>query len=227
MTQTEPHYFTKKALQDWIRIGARHRIRDEYFLRAVERYFRHGSILEIGAATGHLSEILQHRGFDVTASDVSPRFVAAIKARGVRGQIVDASANILAQTGKSFANILAQGVIPLVRRDPATAMSALAAIHAALEPQGRLICISPHAWRDPDPQSYFRPREQIEPHAALKRRRIPCSEHVEQRLPQPVRGRADVHPPQRAQRPASIFPRDHAHGPIPFYAAFTISIHVE
>jgi SAM-dependent methyltransferase len=162
MTQTEPHYFTEKALQDWIRIGARHRIRDEHFLRAVERYFRRGSILEIGAATGHLSEILQHRGFDVTASDISPRFVAAIEARGVRAQLIDATANIRAQTGQTFANVLAQGVIPLVRRDPTTAMSTLEAIHGALEPQGRLICISPHAWRDPDPQSYFRPREQIE-----------------------------------------------------------------
>lgn len=163
MTQTaEPHYFTERAVQDWTRIAARHRIRDEYFLRVVERYFRPGSILEIGAATGHLSEILQHRGFDVTASDVSPRFVAAIQARGVRAQLVNATANIRGQTGRCFANVLAQGVIPLVRRDPATANATLAAIHAALEPRGRLICISPHAWRDPDPQSYFRPREQIE-----------------------------------------------------------------
>jgi SAM-dependent methyltransferase len=163
MTQTtESHYFTERAVQDWTRIAARHRIRDEYFLRAVGRYFRPGPILEIGAATGHLSEILQNRGFDITASDVSPRFVAAIQARGVRAQLVDATANIRAQTGRSFANVLAQGVIPLVRRDPATANATLAAIHAALEPQGRLICISPHAWRDPDPQSYFRPREQVE-----------------------------------------------------------------
>ncbi len=158
----DTHYFTEQALQDWTRIGARHRIRDEHFLHAIESYFRPGPILEIGAATGHLSGILHARGYDVTASDVSPRFVAAIGRRGLHAEIVDATRDITSQTGRSFANILAQNVMPLIRRDRATVEATLSAIHAALQPSGRLISISAHANRAPDPQSFFTPREQVE-----------------------------------------------------------------
>jgi 2-polyprenyl-3-methyl-5-hydroxy-6-metoxy-1,4-benzoquinol methylase len=160
-SNVDPHYFTETALREWTKIGARHRLRDEYFLQAVEAFFRLGSILELGAATGHLSEILHRRGFDVTASDVSPRFVAAIKSRGLQAALVDATADIHQQTGRVFANVLAQNVLPLIRHDRAMVCSALAAIHAGLEPRGRLICISAHAWRDRDPEFYFTPREQI------------------------------------------------------------------
>jgi SAM-dependent methyltransferase len=158
----EPHYFTEKALQDWTRIGAQHRIRDEQFLRTIGPYFRPGSVLEIGAATGHLSEILKNRGWDVTASDISPRFVGAIQARGVRAQIVDATSDIKTQTGRTFANVVAQSVVPLIRRDRETVKSTLAAIHAALEPDGRLLCVCPFLWREVDSRSYFSPREQID-----------------------------------------------------------------
>ncbi|MGH6878931.1 MAG: methyltransferase domain-containing protein [Rhizomicrobium sp.] len=158
----DQHYFTEQALHDWTRIGAKHRIRDECFLRSVESFFRPGPILEIGAATGHLSEILQRRGYDVTASDVSPRLVAAIEARGLPAKLVDATCDIREQTGRRYANILAQAVMPMIRRDPATLSAALFAVHDALTPSGRLICISAHAWRCPNPGGFFRPREQVE-----------------------------------------------------------------
>jgi len=159
---TDPHYFTEEALQEWTRIGARHRLRDEQFLRTIETWFQPGPILELGAATGHLSEILHRRGYDVTASDVSPPFVAAIAGRGLRAAMVDATMNIQAQTGRTFANVLAQNVLPLIIRDRATVCSTLESIHAALEPRGRLICVSAHARRDRNPGFYFRPGEQIE-----------------------------------------------------------------
>jgi len=163
MTQpADAHYFTENAVREWRNIGARHRLRDEQFLRRIERYFRPGPILELGAATGHLSAILQEHGLDVTASDISPRFVAAIAERGVPAKLVDAAANIEAQTGRTFANVLAQGVIPLIRRDRATVCSTLARIYSALEPDGRFVCISPHARHSANPQAFFRPREQLE-----------------------------------------------------------------
>ena len=163
MTQTsDPHYFTEQALRDWTKIGARHLVRDEYFLRSIESFFSPGPILEIGAATGHISEILHKRGYDVTASDVSPRFVAAIQARGVRAQIVDATSNIRSQTGRSFANIFAQNVIPMIRRDRPALVAVLSAVHEALTPAGRLICVGAHPWRCETPGAYFRPREQME-----------------------------------------------------------------
>lgn len=163
MTRTAAsHYFTEDALRDWRRIGEKHRLRDEQFLRRIEVHLRPGAILEIGAATGHLSEILKNRGFDVTASDISPRFVAAIRARGLNGQLVDATSSIRVQTGRTFANILAQGVVPLIRRHPPTLDIALAAIHDALETRGRLLCICAYPWREPAPGFYLKPREQIE-----------------------------------------------------------------
>ena len=156
------HYFTKEAVQEWMRIAAKHRLRDEQFLRALARWFRPGGILEIGAATGHLAEILFSRGYDVLASDYSPALVNAIEARGIPATIVDATANIREQTGRAFANVLAQNVLPLIWRERSTVCATLAAIHAALEPGGRLICISARPSRDKHPESYFTQHEQIE-----------------------------------------------------------------
>jgi SAM-dependent methyltransferase len=158
----EDHYFTEQALRDWTAVAAKHRIRDKYFLRALEKYFRPGPILEIGAATGHLSAILHARGYDVTASDVSPRFVAAISARGVPAALVDATGDIRAQTGRSFANVLAQNVIPLIRRDDALLRATLVAVHAALQPSGRLICIAARTVRCQRPKDFFSPCEQLQ-----------------------------------------------------------------
>ena len=155
------HYFTDQAVSEWAEIGDRHRLRDEQFLSPLSRWFRPGSILEIGAATGHLSEILHNRGYDVLASDYSPALVRAIGARGVPSAVVDATNNIHEQTGKFFANVLAQNVLPLIWRERDVVRSTLAAIHDALEPGGRLICISTDPRREPKPEFYFKPREQI------------------------------------------------------------------
>jgi SAM-dependent methyltransferase len=160
--KADPHYFTEAAVKEWTRIGEKHRLRDERFLSALSLYFRPGPVLELGAATGQLSAILHARGYDVVASDVSPPFVAAIRSRGLRGEIVDATGDISAQAGRTFANVLAQNVLPLVFRDRTTFCSALTSIHAALEQNGRLVCITAHAWRDRNPERYFSPREQVE-----------------------------------------------------------------
>lgn len=156
------HYFADQAAVEWAMIGAKHRLRDEEFLRVLVQWFRPGSVLEIGAATGHLSEILHERGYDVVASDYSVALVRAIEARGVPAAIVDATADIREQTSRTFANVLAQNVLPLIWRDRDVVKSTLAAIHDALEPDGRLICISAHALRGEHPRSYFTPNEQIE-----------------------------------------------------------------
>jgi SAM-dependent methyltransferase len=156
------HYFKEEAVGEWTRIGDKHRLRDQQFLRILSLWFRPGSILEIGAATGQLSWILSRHGYDVLASDYSPALVNAIKARGVRSAVVDATANIRDQTGRVFANVLAQNVLPLIWRDKNVLTSTLAAIHDVLEPGGRLVCISAHPRSEKHPESYFTPREQIE-----------------------------------------------------------------
>lgn len=157
------HYFTDQAVAEWARIGDRHRLRDEQFLRVLSRWFRPGSILEIGAATGHLSEIIHNRGYHVVGSDYSPALVGAIEARGIPAAIVDATADIRGQTGRPFANVLAQNVLPLIWRDRHVVTSTLTAIHGALETRGRLVCISARPRHGgPHPESYFTPHEQME-----------------------------------------------------------------
>jgi SAM-dependent methyltransferase len=157
----DDHYFTEKALRDWSEVAEKHRIRDEYFLERLQKYFRPGSILEIGAATGHLSAILKQRGYDVTASDISPLFVTAIAERGVPAKLVDATYNIKEQAGQNFDNILAQNVFPLIHRHYDTFFATLSAIHAALRPEGRLICICAQTSRCRNPDSFLSPREQL------------------------------------------------------------------
>ena len=156
------HYLADQTVREWAGIGDRHRLRDEQFLRVLSRWFRGGAILEIGAATGHLSEILCASGFEVIASDYSPALVKAIRLRGVPAAIVDATANIRDQTGRCFANVLAQNVLPLIWRDAEIVRSTLARIHDVLERDGRLVCISAHPRWEKTPESYFTPREQIE-----------------------------------------------------------------
>lgn len=148
----------RKTLQD----ARRHAIRDRIFLRDLERFLRPGRTLEIGAATGQLSAILREHGHDAVASDIAPKYLDVMAGRGLKGLIVDATRDIVTQTGERYANILAQGVIPLIRRDRDTVLVTLRAIHDALEAKGRLFCISPYAWRQPDPKAYFSPQEQMQ-----------------------------------------------------------------
>jgi SAM-dependent methyltransferase len=154
------------SLSDWsirqrVNMGRRHALRDREFLRQLARHFCPGTILELGASTGHLAVLLQRDGYDVTASEVVPKLVRAIAARGVKAALVDATQDIGEQTGHEYSNILAQGVSPLIRRDSAQVVATLQRIHTALEISGRFISIGPYAWRQPHPELFFSPREQI------------------------------------------------------------------
>lgn len=155
------HYFSDETVTKWIGIAERHRLRDEQFLPVLAQWFRPGPILEIGAATGHLSEILFRRGYDIVASDYSPALVRTAETRGIPACVVDATANIREQTSRTFANVLAQNVLPLIWRDRNVVQSTVAAVHDALDPGGRFICISSHPYWEKNPKSYFAPREQI------------------------------------------------------------------
>jgi SAM-dependent methyltransferase len=144
-----------------VNAGKRHALRDREFLRSLARFFRPGPILELGASTGHLAAILRENGYDMTASEVEPKLVRAIAARGVKAALVDATQDIAVQTGCTFPNILAQAITPLIRRDHTQLVATLGRIHAALDTAGRFIGIGPYAWRQPNPWAFFSPREQI------------------------------------------------------------------
>lgn len=127
MAGAEPGERLNADLRDRLKTGQRHALRDRQFLRNLQRYFRPGPILELGASTGHLAAILQEYGYDVTASEVAPRLVRAIESRGVKAALIDATADIVAQAGGAFPNILAQGVAPLIYRDRGTGPHHIAA----------------------------------------------------------------------------------------------------
>jgi hypothetical protein len=76
--------------------------------------------------------------------------------------LVDATQDIVAQTGHTFSNILAQAASPLIRRDDERVLATLQRIHAALSPSGRFINNGPYAWRQADPGRFFSPREQVD-----------------------------------------------------------------
>jgi hypothetical protein len=142
--------------------GSRHALRDRQFLRGLARHFCPGAILELGASTGHLATILQEYDYDVTASEIAPELVRAMAARGLRSVVVDATQDIVMQTGHRFANVIAQAVSPLGRRNHSQLLATLGHIYAALETSGRFINIAPYAWRQPNPRAFFSPREQLE-----------------------------------------------------------------
>jgi SAM-dependent methyltransferase len=145
-----------------VALGKRHELRDRHFLRCLARHFRPGAILELGAATGHISAILQEYGYEVTASDVVPQLLRAIESRGLKSALVNATEDIVAQTGRRYPNIFAQNIFPLIRRDGLRSLAALRCIHDALEPSGRFICIGAYPWRRRDADIFFSPREQME-----------------------------------------------------------------
>ena len=152
---------TDRDIRDRVRTGTRHALRDRQFLRSLARYFRPGPILELGASTGHMALLLQQDGSEAIASEVDPRLVRAIASRGIPALLVDATKDIVAQAGRHFPNILAQGIVPLVYRNRAQVLTTLQCVHDALVPSGRFICIGPYAWRQPQPERFFSPREQI------------------------------------------------------------------
>ena len=151
-----------KSVRHRLAVGRRHELRDREFLRGLTRYFRPGAVLELGASTGHVSAILQQYGHDVTASDIAPKVIPVIESRGLKAALVDATQDIVKQTGRSYPNIYAQGVLPLIHRDHAQVVATLRSIHGALEANGRFICVGAYPWRQQEPHAFFSPREQIE-----------------------------------------------------------------
>jgi len=68
-----------------------------------------GRCLEVGAATGILSQILKQNGHQVTATDISPKMVAQIKKKKITSIVCDAEK--LPFKAKSFDTIIASEVL--------------------------------------------------------------------------------------------------------------------
>jgi SAM-dependent methyltransferase len=119
-------------------------------------------ILDLGCGDGALTEKLAASGCDVVAVDASPEQVAAARARGLDARVQRAEALPFAA---EFDAVLSNAVLHWVKDQPA----ALAAIHRALKPGGRVVAELGGAG------CVARIRDAL--HAALRRRRIDPLRH--------------------------------------------------
>lgn len=133
------------AVERWIEITERQRAKDRLFVERVERYLRPGSILEIGAGCGQLSQFLRERGHDALATDLSQAFVDYMLSRGMPAARVDAL-DIRRYIEQPVDNIVAQGLSTLVSRDLRMVERTYRACYAALRPRGRMLWIFPNAY---------------------------------------------------------------------------------
>jgi SAM-dependent methyltransferase len=119
-------------------------------------------ILDLGCGDGALTEKLAASGCDVVAVDASPEQVAAARARGLDARVQRAEVLPFAA---EFDAVLSNAVLHWVKDQPA----ALAAIHRALKPGGRVVAELGGAG------CVARIRDAL--HAALRRRRIDPLRH--------------------------------------------------
>jgi len=123
----------------------RQRAKDRLVVEKLADCFRPGSILEIGAGCGQLTELLRQRHLDVTASDVQPFFVEYMVARGLPALILDAL-DLSAGIVKPYDNIFSQSISTLINPDPETIRRTYESVRAALNPGGRFVFILPSRW---------------------------------------------------------------------------------
>jgi SAM-dependent methyltransferase len=133
------------VLPAMIDLARRQRAKDRLVVEELAECFRLGSILEIGAGCGQLTELLRHRHLDVTASDVQPFFVDYMVGRGLPAIVLDAL-DLSAGTEKPYDNIFSQSISTLINRDPETIRRTYESVRAALNPGGRFVFILPSRW---------------------------------------------------------------------------------
>lgn len=134
--------YPESSLATWIKTAERQHVRDQFFLKWLQRYFRPGRILELGAGCGQLSEILRELGWDVVGSDFAPFFVRHMQSRGLNATVIDAT-----QIRKTFPqpvpNLLAQAISPIVSNDLSLVQAVYSSVFEALEPGGRFVFVFP------------------------------------------------------------------------------------
>lgn len=123
----------------------RHQLERDLTWRHLDRYLPpHGSILEIGAATGGYTLPLARRGYTITAVDMSTELLAVCRAKlaaeGLEEQVqlVEADARDLAQvTQTDFDAVLLMGPLYHLVLEP-DRVQALRQVYARLRPGGVL-----------------------------------------------------------------------------------------
>lgn len=132
-------------LSYYANVASCQRAKDEQFIEILNKYLKPGTVLEIGAGYGQLSEILKNNGYDVTSSDVQPFFIDLMKSKGLNALFVDAL-DIFNCTKATYTNILAQGPSPLITSDLSIVEKSYRSVFEALNDGGRFILIFAHAY---------------------------------------------------------------------------------
>jgi SAM-dependent methyltransferase len=132
--------YPPSSLKKWEKTAKRHHIRDSVFLPSIIKYFRAGSILELGAGCGQISEKLQGYGFETIGSDLESFFVDYMRGRGMEAYEIDAL-DISGSIDRKFDNVFCQGLVPHMSREAAVAEKTYSSIHGALKDRGRFISI--------------------------------------------------------------------------------------
>lgn len=184
--------YAPDRLPAMIATADRQRAKDALFVEMLGPYFVAGPILEIGAGCGQISELLAHRGFNVTASDVQPFLVEHIRSRGVRARIVDAL-RLRETIDQSYANILAGGLSTLITPDLDVVRLTYESVAAALPPGGRFIFVLPNLrgepWSKPGDHVRIARESGLDLVARFRHQVLPSSGY--RRLPAPLLRFAD------------------------------------
>lgn len=128
----------------------------ESFERQALRYAR-GRVLDIGCGAGRHALVLQQRGLDVLATDISPLAVRVSRARGVRRARVVAMAQIPASWGP-FDTVLMLGNNFGLMENRARAKARLRRLHRMATDRGRILAGSrdPYAGAPAEHRRYHR-----------------------------------------------------------------------
>jgi SAM-dependent methyltransferase len=148
--------YRPERLPQMIATAARQHAKDALFVEELEPWFVPGPIFEIGAGCGQISELLQSRGFDATASDIQPFLVEYTASRGVPARIADAL-NLREGLDRPYPNMLGTGTSTLITPDLAVVRQTYESIAAALPAGGRFIFVLPSLWGEP----WSKPRDHI------------------------------------------------------------------
>lgn len=105
-----------------------------------------GRVLDMGAGAGRASLVLQERGQDVVALDVSPGAVEVCRSRGVKQVFLGTVTELAASGAAPFDAVLMLGNNLGLLGSPELAPGVLAALGAVLRPGGVIVgaCIDPY-----------------------------------------------------------------------------------
>lgn len=139
-TPVEYGIYSPASVAIWRSIATRQVVRDSVYWRALARYLKPGSVLELGSACGQVSKLLSTIGFQTVGSDYFQFFVDDMRANGIEAYRIDATRISDSEIGdRKFDNVIAQSLSPQLRKSKDITDAVYASVHATLKPGGRFL----------------------------------------------------------------------------------------